>query len=227
MLPSASPSRRANQGLLVGARGWIDRAGDPCGNPPWSNVVCDSNNAHVIRISMDSWGAIAQGQVHYLIGKLSALTSITWNGAYITGSLPTEMQYLTALNSLILYNCRLTAAPFPAQLYNLNRSLTELVIGVSQMNGRTPSQISALTSLTTLNLRGNFLSGSIPTEFGLMTRLQNLNLAYNPITGEPGRGCRLRYPRPSLMPMYRIRPSHEVSLRERESEAACAQREGE
>ena len=49
--------------------------------------------------------------------------------------------------------------------------------------GTIPKEVGALTSLTTLNLRGNRLKGNIPAELFQLTNLQSLDLSENSLGG--------------------------------------------
>ena len=51
------------------------------------------------------------------------------------------------------------------------------------MSGSMPTQLGALTALSTLRLEGNHLSGSLPTQLAALTSLENLSFDLNELSG--------------------------------------------
>ena len=78
-------------------------------------------------------------------------------GNQLSGSIPPELDKLTALQDLELDH--------------------------NQLTGSIPPKLGNMTSLIWLGLNGNQLTGSIPPELGNMTELQNLDLSNNQLTG--------------------------------------------
>ena len=100
----------------------------------------------------------------------------------LTGSIPSEIGYLTNLINLYLNNNQLTG-PIPPEIGNLT-NLTHLYLQSNSLTGSIPPEIGNLTNLTDLSLSFNSFMGSIPPEIGNLTNLTHLNLGFNSFIGE-------------------------------------------
>ena len=88
-------------------------------------------------------------------------------------------RYTTELN---LYNNNLTGT-IPSEIGYLS-SLTRLDLTYNQLTGNIPSEIGNLTNLTFFSLKDNAFNGTIPSEIGNLTNLNVLRLANNQLNGE-------------------------------------------
>ncbi|XP_058112723.1 receptor-like kinase TMK4 [Magnolia sinica] len=156
-------------------QGWLSST-DPCGNTKWSGVVCSSGRVVSINIASQS----------------------------ISGSLPSDLNKLTALKSLSLQKNTLSGSlPSLANLINLQ----EIYLDGNQFSSIPPTFFDNLPSLQSVSLDGNPLLpwsipdlsqstplalfyasnanvvGPIPDFFGSLPSLQSLRLSYNNITG--------------------------------------------
>lgn len=90
---------------------------------------------------------LISSEVSWSVSRLEVL-QLTDNA--LTGSIPTSLQFATALKALLL---------------NLN-----------QLSGPLPALVG-ISNLVTLSLEGSFLSGSIPDSWGDLSQLETLNMA--------------------------------------------------
>ena len=99
----------------------------------------------------------------------------------LTGSIPAELDNLTALRDLLLGRNNLIGS-IPAELGNLT-ALRDLRLNQNNLTGSIPVELGNLTALTLLYLNQNNLTGSIPAELGNLTALTLLLLFDNNLTG--------------------------------------------
>ena len=123
------------------------------------------------------------------------------SGQNMTGPIPPEMGYFTALEELELRGNKLTGT-IPPSLGNL-RTLKLLDLTRNQLTGPIPEELSGvgvstptrrrLIALERLLLSDNALTGPIPGTLGALPRLEALTLARNNLTDSiPGSLGRLR-----------------------------------
>lgn len=91
--------------------------------------------------------------------------------------LPTEIQFLSELTSLIISNYNL-GGEIPAVIGELT-NLTTLNLSTNLFVGTLPIEMVKLTKLRVLNLSHNYFTGNLPTMVGDMTSLTDLNLGSN------------------------------------------------
>jgi Leucine-rich repeat (LRR) protein len=99
----------------------------------------------------------------------------------LTGTLPTELGLMTALNSLFLQGNQLNGT-LCTEL-GLMSALTYLDLSANELNGTLPTELGLMTALTYLDLSDNQWTGTLPTELGLMIALNDLSLDENELTG--------------------------------------------
>ena len=100
------------------------------------------------------WGVV------YSVEDTDSLPNLPYSG--LTGSIPSEIGYLTNLIKLNLYGNQLTGS-IPPEIWNLT-NLTYMNLGSNQLTGSIPPEIGNLTNLYGLSLRDNQLTGIIPDE---------------------------------------------------------------
>ncbi|KAL0348173.1 UNVERIFIED_CONTAM: putative leucine-rich repeat receptor-like protein kinase [Sesamum angustifolium] len=125
---------------------------DPCGND-WDGISCSDDR--VTSISLGSMNL--NGQLSSDIQKLSALETLDLSYNNLTGALPTSIGNLKNLTTLILVGCG--------------------------FSGPIPDTIGSLTKLQILSLKSNNFVGSIPPSIGNLSDLYLLDLTDNKLTG--------------------------------------------
>ena len=101
----------------------------------------------------------------------------------MTGSLPSEIGFLTGLELLLIENNRGLTGTIPEELGNLVE-LTRLSIWRNGLTGTIPSELGDLEKLRFLNLGENNLGGAVPAELGSLVNLNELYLNDNNLSGE-------------------------------------------
>ena len=94
----------------------------------------------------------------------------------ITGSIPTEIVYLSKLDDLFLGTNNLSG-PLPTWIPQL-KHLKNFSVPTNKFTGTIPPVYFHMEHLDVLNLASNSLSGSIPTEVGLFGG-KDLTLIFN------------------------------------------------
>ena len=144
-------------------RPWLQ--GEPCRHPAWKGVVCN-------------------------LGK--DITALNLHQAGLSGTLPSEIGYLTALASLHMSRNALVGT-IATELGNLS-SLQSLLLESNLLEGSVPSELGKLAAMDgTLSVVNNTLTGSLPSELGGLSQLRTLAIQTNNITGKaPSQLCALR-----------------------------------
>jgi hypothetical protein len=99
----------------------------------------------------------------------------------LAGPLPSDMQQLSALQTLQLTKNQLTG-PIPAELGQLG-ALQVLALFQNELSGPIPRELGQLSALQFLLLGDNQLTGSIPDELGQLRALTLLSLYQNQLSG--------------------------------------------
>ena len=102
------------------------------------------------------------------------VTSLLLNGNNLNGTIPSEIQVLTAIETLDLGGNSLSGF-IPSDLGNLV-SLINLNLSDNMLSGVIPSKLGELVLLESLDLSGNDLGGRIPTELRKLIQLDRLSL---------------------------------------------------
>jgi len=132
--------------------------------------------------SIKIWNRQLTGTIPTELKFLTALTGVSLYENQLTGTLPSELGMLTALTSLRLYSNQLGGS-LPSELGMLT-ALKTLHLGNNQLTGTVPSTLGVLTQLSHLLLYNNTLTGTIPSEIGMLTELVALGLSENKLTGK-------------------------------------------
>ncbi|KAH7847336.1 hypothetical protein Vadar_024878 [Vaccinium darrowii] len=121
----------------------------------------------------------------YLTGKLPdfsplislRLLDLSYN--FFTGDFPLSVANLTNLEAINFNeNEGFNLWELPENIWRLKK-LSSMVLTTCMVYGSIPKWIGNMTSLTDLQLSGNFLVGRIPVELGLLKNLKLLELYYN------------------------------------------------
>jgi hypothetical protein len=99
----------------------------------------------------------------------------------VTGSIPSEFGGITTLNTLDLSEMSLEGS-IPASFSSLDQ-LGHLALINSQLTGTLPTELFQLQNIRYLALSGNHFHGTIPTEVGQSTSLNILRLDRNELVG--------------------------------------------
>ncbi|KAJ3025915.1 UNVERIFIED_CONTAM: hypothetical protein HDU68_006500 [Siphonaria sp. JEL0065] len=127
-------------------------------------------------------------QSSYSRHHLSYLTWIYWSDEHFQNSpkLPPSLGALKQLVYLHLSNCNLCGL-IPESIYNLS-SLSELDLGGNFLEGELSESVGEMKGLTCLQLDGNKLTGGIPESIGFLSQLKQLDFSENKFTGELPKG---------------------------------------
>ncbi|CAN1187546.1 Probable LRR receptor-like serine/threonine-protein kinase At3g47570 [Linum perenne] len=122
------------------------------------------------------------GSLSQSIGNLStSLNMLNFHDNKISGSIPSEIQYLVGLEVISAYNNNLSGT-IPSSIENLH-SLKQMDLGINKISGYIPFSIGNLTKLIELDIDDNHLDGEIPTSIENCTNLLSLNLSHNNLSG--------------------------------------------
>ncbi|KAL6195210.1 hypothetical protein ACLB2K_030830 [Fragaria x ananassa] len=134
-------------------KSWVSSDASPCN---WFGIRCSDSNGEV--------------------------TEITLKAIDLQGSLPSNLQPLKSLRSLIISSTNLTGT-IPKELGGYHE-LSFIDLGDNSLSGEIPEEICRLRKLETLSLNTNFLEGNIPSGIGNFSNLVYLTLYDNQLSGE-------------------------------------------
>ena len=138
-----------------------------------------------IDINVDEQNLINCDDVVELWGEYYSVeytTEINLSNRGLIGDIPSDLWYLTNLESLNLYNNQLTGS-ISSEVGNLV-NLQYLVLWANQFTGDIPVEIGNLDKLIRLDLDENQFTGTIPIEIWDLSNLKDLFLSSNQLTGE-------------------------------------------
>mmetsp|Transcript_21885 Transcript_21885/g.32336 ORF Transcript_21885/g.32336 Transcript_21885/m.32336 type:complete len:682 (-) Transcript_21885:28-2073(-) len=127
------------------------------------------------------YGNDLSGTIPTTIGQMVALNKLWLEDNEFTGSLPTEIGLLRNVDDLSFYENQIEGI-IPTEIGMLTR-LERLWANNMRITGPIPSEIGLLTNLENVYLDVNFLSGGIPSELGLATNLRDIRLFRNGLGG--------------------------------------------
>jgi len=128
------------------------------------------------------------GTIPTTIGRLSALQSLILNRNQFPGTLPVQIGQLPSIVEIELVDNQFRGS-IPDEFFRNNlpwlaNNLKDLLLQDNALTNTVPAEIWSLSSLQFLNLTNNKLVGQIPgTEIGRFTELLNLDLANNLFQG--------------------------------------------
>jgi hypothetical protein len=178
MLPKPASDRLALEALYksCGGAGWKQKKGwmTDAELGKWEGVTVDAEG-RVIELVLESNNLA--GPLPSEIQQLSALQTLRLNRNHLTGRIPAELQDLRELTELNLSDNKLSGL-IPAELGQLSK-LGWLVLSNNALSGAIPAELGQLGELKYLSLRTNQLSGAIPAELGQLGELNYLILQDN------------------------------------------------
>ena len=127
--------------------------------------------------------SVVHGTLPSELQNLTALERLDMDEHKLSGNLPSWLGSMSALDDVNLSDNNFSG-PIPSELGNLS-SLQFLNLNGNQLSGSIPSQLGSLSNLVQLNLNDNQLSGSIPSQLGSLssTAFRQLNLSDNRLSG--------------------------------------------
>ena len=126
---------------------------------------------------------IVSGTLPSEIQNLTALERLEADDHMLSGNIPSWLGSMSALNDVNLSGNNFSG-PIPSELGNLS-SLQFLNLADNELSGSIPSQLGSLSNLVRLYLDRNQLTGSIPSQLGSLssTAFRQLNLSDNRLSG--------------------------------------------
>eukprot|EP00161_Ancyromonas_sigmoides_P024647 TRINITY_DN807_c1_g3_i1.p1 TRINITY_DN807_c1_g3~~TRINITY_DN807_c1_g3_i1.p1 ORF type:complete len:1259 (-),score=636.42 TRINITY_DN807_c1_g3_i1:182-3856(-) len=109
------------------------------------------------------------------------IATIDFSGSDLSGSLPPFSQWATKLTSLNLNGNRFSGS-IPSDIGTASPGLALIDFTGNELSGPIPD-LSGLTMLSALRLRGNKLSGPFPPSMAALTKLTAVDLADNQLSG--------------------------------------------
>ncbi len=145
----------------------------------WQGITLSANGC-VERLRLEGFD-LTGNTIPNVIGDLTQLKSINFEGCNFSGSIPFEIGNLINLETLTLVDNHLSGF-IPAQIGNLI-NLKSLDINSNNISGTLPSELGNLIDIETIDLYGNNLTGTIPPDLGNLPNILNLVLANNNLSG--------------------------------------------
>lgn len=146
----------------------------------WEGVRLGNHPTRVTQLEFADAGLT--GTLPSSLGKLDALEFLTLPRNRLTGDIPPELGNLSRLERLDLNTNRLTGG-IPPELGDLSR-LRYLNVAVNRLTGPIPVEIANLSELETLDAGQNWLTGTLPAELARLANLRELLLGSNLLSGE-------------------------------------------
>ena len=143
---------------------------------------------------------LVSGTLPSELQNLTALERLDIDDHELSGNLPSWLGSMSALNDVNLSGNNFSG-PIPSELGNLS-SLQFLNLSNNELSGSIPSSLGSLSNLVRLLLNNNQLSGSIPSELGSLssTAFRQLDLSDNRLSGSiPSQLTSLTALRPLLL----------------------------
>ena len=182
--PTGPDSDRAALIALYNATGganWTDNTNWRSNSPlsEWHGVTTnDAGRVTEVRLGENN----LNGRIPAVVGTLTGLIWLDFQGNQLTGSIPTELGNLSNLRVLRLNDNQFSES-IPDRLGNLS-ALAQLEMANNGFTGTIPPSLGSLSNLQTLDLQSNRLNGEIPPWLGNLAKLEWLRLDGNEFTGQ-------------------------------------------
>lgn len=136
-------------------------------------------------VQNSSWGTEQDVAQWYGVTVESGyVTELTLNYNQLSGTIPPDLNSLTHLQLLYLYDNQISGN-IPSELGDLI-NLKKLSLNNNQISGTIPTELSNLNHLTHLHLGNNQLTGVVPSQLNQLIKLESLDLANNQLSGIEG-----------------------------------------
>mmetsp|Transcript_53414 Transcript_53414/g.129966 ORF Transcript_53414/g.129966 Transcript_53414/m.129966 type:complete len:709 (-) Transcript_53414:220-2346(-) len=123
------------------------------------------------------------GTIETGISELTNLRFLSIQEIDLTGLLPADFGFrLKSLTDLLISDTMIEGSIDPS--FGTLANLTNIDLSSNQLRGGIPSQFGSLENLVSLNLDENFLDGQIPSPLGSASNLQVLRLNSNLLEGQ-------------------------------------------
>ena len=164
----------------TGGGSWSNNTGWLATTTPcsWHGVTCVDN--HVTKVALPSNSL--SGSLPTQLGNLTALQELRLGNNNLTGEIPTSLGSLSNLSVLFLENNQLSGS-IPGALSTLPL-LQSLNLSFNNLSGSIPSDIGSASSLGYLLLQSNQLDGEIPASLGSLSSMCHLELQNNGLEGD-------------------------------------------
>ncbi|XP_039803014.1 LOW QUALITY PROTEIN: receptor protein-tyrosine kinase CEPR1-like [Panicum virgatum] len=117
------------------------------------------------------------------LSPMRALRVLDMSNNLFSGAFPTSITNATALEVVNLNENPGFDVWRPPESFMALRRIRVLILSTTSMRGGIPAWFGNMTSLTDLELSGNFLTGRIPLSLARLPNLQFLELYYNQLEG--------------------------------------------
>ena len=142
--------------------------------------VLNCTSLEVLNLSFSG----VSGAVPPDLSPLRSLRVLDLSNNLFTGAFPTSIANVTSLEVVNLNQNPGFDVWRPAEsLFVPLRRIRVLILSTTSMRGGIPAWFGNMTSLTDLELSGNYLTGTIPVSLARLPRLQFLELYYNELEG--------------------------------------------
>lgn len=115
-------------------------------------------------------------------GRVTSFLFVNAEGNGLLGTLPFEMDLLSAMTDLVIVNNTITGT-LPEAFGENAKSIRSLLLPDNDLTGNIPDNYLSNSPLEFVHLGSNAFSGPIPTNIGNTTYLQQLDLSGNLMTG--------------------------------------------
>ncbi|OVA19732.1 Protein kinase domain [Macleaya cordata] len=145
----------------------------------WKNSLNNSTDA------LRTWNPLDPNPCNWFgiyCNSKSEVAQISLKSLDLQGSLPSNLQSLKSLKTLVLSATNLTG-PIPREFGDY-QELSYIDLSSNAISGEIPNEILKLKKLQSLSLNSNFLEGGIPSDIGNLSNLVYLTLYDNQLSGE-------------------------------------------
>ncbi len=153
-------------------------------NPINDIIPLEIGNLSLLRfINMET--CQLQGDIPNELWQIPAMEEIIFsNNLDLNPNFPDNLETLTQLTNITLWNTKATEIPFPEDIYSLT-NLFNLDLGGQHMTGTLDSRLGNLVNLTSLYLWSNYFTGDFPPEITNATSLAYISISNNQFTSFP------------------------------------------
>ena len=156
--------------------------------PPELGLLSDSLERIVLRGGPSS---SITGSLPSELGYLTLLKVLSLRGNTVSGQIPSELGNWANINHFDVSDNRI-GGPIPTEIGHFE-TLTYLHLGKNKLTGNLPTEIGNLQKSTKLDFADNMLSGPLPSEIGSLRRLQDFLGGENMFSSMPSELGRLTF----------------------------------